>query len=135
MRKLQRMGMAVGLSLMALAMLGMLTGSPSQAAPPAGPLAAPGDCVVTSTLDSGPGSLRQCMLDLQAGATITFDTAIFPPTSPVTITILDSLPYISRDNVTIDAGPGVALVDAIVGGNTYIFNTIDVYLPIIVKQR
>lgn len=34
---------------------------------------------VTSAADTGPGTLRQAMLDMAAGDIITFDTAVFPP--------------------------------------------------------
>ena len=58
-----------------------------------------------------------------------------------TVTLLVNAPSVEKTTVTIyeaiDAGPGVALADAIVGGNTYVFNTetSDTYLPIIRKQR
>ena len=35
--------------------------------------------LVTSVEDSGAGSLRQAILDAQAGDTITFDPLVFPP--------------------------------------------------------
>jgi len=41
--------------------------------------------IVTSTTDSGPGTLRQALLDTQSGDTITFDPAVFPPDKPATI--------------------------------------------------
>jgi len=41
--------------------------------------------VVTSTADSGNGTLRQAMDNAVSGDTITFDTGVFPPGSPVTI--------------------------------------------------
>src|SRR3970282_988863 len=43
--------------------------------------------LVTSAADSGPGTLRQALLDAQNGVTITFDPAVFPPDAPVTIFI------------------------------------------------
>lgn len=46
-----------------------------------------GTLVVTSTADSGPGTLRQALLDAVNGDTIIFDTAVFPPGSPQTITL------------------------------------------------
>jgi hypothetical protein len=58
-----------------------------------------------------------------------------------TVTLLVNAPAVVTAAVTvyeaIDAGPGVALVDAIVGGNTYVFNSeiSSVYLPIILKNR
>ncbi|MFQ6100508.1 MAG: hypothetical protein ACE5OS_04660 [Anaerolineae bacterium] len=41
--------------------------------------------VVTSTADSGPGSLRQALLDAESGDTINFDPNVFPPSAPVII--------------------------------------------------
>ena len=50
-------------------------------------LASPGmgrtdSLVVTSTADSGPGTLRWALLKAQPGATISFDVAVFPPAAP-----------------------------------------------------
>ena len=59
-------------------------------------------CTVTSTLDSGPGSLRACIAQLGAGDMITFDPVVFPPDDPQTITLNSALPAIVTDNVTID---------------------------------
>ena len=39
--------------------------------------------LVTSAADSGPGTLRQALLDAQDGNTITFDPAGFPPSAIV----------------------------------------------------
>jgi len=39
--------------------------------------------IVTSAADSGPGSLRQALLDAQDGDTITFDAVVFPPGATV----------------------------------------------------
>jgi parallel beta-helix repeat protein len=85
--------------------------TPAHAGPPARPLADPGDCVVTTTIDSGAGSLRQCLLDVQAGATITFNTTIFPPGSPATITVLSELPWIFTDSVTLDGSSAGVVLD------------------------
>ncbi|MBK9233450.1 MAG: hypothetical protein IPO15_22050 [Anaerolineae bacterium] len=38
--------------------------------------------LVASRADSGAGTLRQALLNAQAGDTIRFDTAVFPPGSP-----------------------------------------------------
>jgi hypothetical protein len=62
-----------------------------------------GTCVITSTADSGSGTLRQCMEDATSGDTITFDPAVFSPESPVTITLQDNLPTIWQGDLTIDA--------------------------------
>ncbi len=58
--------------------------------------------VVVSTADSGPGTLRQAMLDAASGDTITFDPAVFPPGSPTSIILASALPPISVGNLTID---------------------------------
>ncbi|MGB3716200.1 MAG: hypothetical protein WA996_17405 [Candidatus Promineifilaceae bacterium] len=67
--------------------------------------------VVTSTADSGPGSLRQALLNAQSGDTITFDPAVFPPTAPVIISITGELPHISQGNLTIDASNAGVILD------------------------
>jgi hypothetical protein len=70
------------------------------------------ECVVTTTADSGPGSLRQCILDAQSGDTITFDLAVFPPGSPSTITPTSGpLPDISQGALMIDASNTGVILD------------------------
>jgi hypothetical protein len=61
--------------------------------------------VVTKIADSGPGTLRQALLDAISGDVITFDPypSGFPPNAPATITLLSALPELSRGNLTIDA--------------------------------
>jgi len=70
--------------------------------------AAPQTFVVTTTADSGPGSLRQALLDANAttAATITFDPTIFA--TPQIINLSSNLPTIIR-SVTID-GPDTVRV-------------------------
>jgi titin len=58
--------------------------------------------VVTSTADSGPGTLRQLLLDAESGDVITFDPVVFPPTNPVTISLVSELPHMSQGNITLD---------------------------------
>lgn len=67
--------------------------------------------VVTSTTDSGPGTLRQALLDAQSGDTITFDATVFPPTSPMTITLTSGLPELTQGNLTIDASNAGVILD------------------------
>ena len=67
--------------------------------------------VVTSTADSGPGTLRQALLDAVSGDTIIFDSAVFPPTSPVTIALTTGLPGIDQGNLTIDASNAGVILD------------------------
>ncbi len=59
-------------------------------------------CTVTSTADSGEGSLRQCLQDAAQDDTINFDPAGFPPTKPATITLSSPLPKIVADGLMID---------------------------------
>ena len=58
---------------------------------------------VNSTADSGSGTLRQALLDAQAGDMITFGPAVFPPRAPATIYLTSSLPLISQGNLKINA--------------------------------
>ncbi len=67
-------------------------------------------CTVTSTADSGPSTLRDCLENTHIGDTITFNTTFFPSASPATISLLSTLPVIITDDLTIDAsGAGVIL--------------------------
>ena len=52
--------------------------------------------VVTSAADSGPGTLRQALLDAENGDTIIFDATVFPPTNPTTIYVVSELPLIKK---------------------------------------
>jgi len=70
--------------------------------------------VVTSTADSGVGTLRQALLDAQNSDTITFDTAVFPPSAPATTYLTSPLPGIGQGNLTIDASNAGVILD---GGN------------------
>jgi predicted amidohydrolase YtcJ len=67
--------------------------------------------VVTSTSDSGPGSLRNALQDAQDHDAIIFDRAVFPPDAPATIYLTsDELPPIRANNLILDASDaGVAL--------------------------
>jgi len=67
--------------------------------------------VVTSTSDSGPGTLRQALLEAQAGVTIIFDSAVFPPDDPSTIFLTGELPAISQGHVTIDGSNAGVVLD------------------------
>ena len=58
---------------------------------------------VTSRADSGPGTLRQALLDAENGDFINFDDKIFPPTNPTTIYVNSELPLISQGDITVDA--------------------------------
>jgi len=67
--------------------------------------------IVTSPADSGPGTLRQALLDAQSGDTISFDAVIFPTTAPATIYVSSELPTISVSNLTIDASNAGVILD------------------------
>ncbi len=67
--------------------------------------------VVTSTADSGPGTLRQALLDAQSSDTIIFDSNIFPVNAPATIKLRTGLPHISQGNITIDASNAGVILD------------------------
>lgn len=75
------------------------------------PVAAGKIVVVTSTADSGPGTLRQALLDVQHRDTIIFDPTIFPPSVPVTISVTSELPGIHAGNLTIDASDAGVILD------------------------
>jgi hypothetical protein len=57
------------------------------------------------------------------------------------VTLLVDAPSVETTTVSvyaaIDAGPGIPLADAVVGGNTYIFSTAveEIYLPVILKNH
>lgn len=74
-----------------------------------------GACTVNTTADTGPGSLRDCLQNVAAGATIHFDPLIFPPNTPATIMVLSPLPAITIDNLTIDGSSAGVILD---GSNT-----------------
>ena len=67
--------------------------------------------IVSSTADSGSGTLRQALLDAQSGDTITFDPAVFPPSAPATIYLTTSLPPITQGNLRIDASNAGVILD------------------------
>jgi len=65
--------------------------------------------VVTSTEDSGSGTLREAINKARSGDTIVFDTTIFPPESPATIYLTSGL-SLSQGAITIDgSNAGVIL--------------------------
>jgi len=67
--------------------------------------------VVTSVEDSGPGTLRQALLNAQAGDTITFDAAAYPPDVPAVINLESALPFIDQDYLTLDASNAGVILD------------------------
>ncbi len=109
MRRIYTVTIVIGLPLIALVTIfGPLAAESVQAAPPVRPLQAP--CQVTTTANSGAGSLRECIQNAGNGDTITFNPTDFPPGSPATIALVSGLPNIITDNLTIDGtGAGVIL--------------------------
>jgi parallel beta-helix repeat protein len=79
-----------------------------------------GTCTVTSTADSGAGTLRDCLAVAVAGDTITFNPTNFPPAAPQTINLASNLPGILQNNVTVDASnAGVILNGSAITGDAF----------------
>lgn len=85
--------------------------TPTPAPPTPTPVPRGRTIVVTSTADSGPGTLRQALLDAQRGDTITFDPTVFSPNAPATIYVTSSLPNITQGNLTIDGSNAGVILD------------------------
>lgn len=68
-------------------------------------------CKVTSSADSGSGSLRDCLASVQPGETILFDAAVFPPKNPVIIALQSPLPALESGSITIDASNAGVILD------------------------
>ena len=66
---------------------------------------------VTSSADSGPGTLRQALLEALAGDRIQFSPDTFPKANPSTITLLNRLPDLAAGKVTIDASDAGVVLD------------------------
>ena len=74
--------------------------------------------IVTSADDSGPGTLRQALLEAQDYDIITFDPAVFPPAAPETISVTSSLPPILVNHLMLDASnAGVVLDGSLLSGD------------------
>jgi len=88
-------------------------GSDQQAVPATAPPkdTAGNEIVVTSTADSGDGTLRWALQTARSGDTITFDPAVFPPTNPQIINIYSELPALAWGNMTIDASNAGVIID------------------------
>jgi hypothetical protein len=86
------------------------------------PAREPETIVVTSTADSGAGTLRQALEEAYRGYTITFHSTVFPPTAPVTISVASALPLIDQGNLTIDgSNAGVILDGSTIPTDTWVF--------------
>jgi len=70
-----------------------------------------GACVVTTAADSGAGTLRWCLGNVESGITVTFDVSVFPPTAPVSIALTSPLPSIHQGDITIDASNAGVILD------------------------
>ncbi|MCJ7717125.1 MAG: right-handed parallel beta-helix repeat-containing protein [Anaerolineales bacterium] len=66
--------------------------------------------VVSNVEDSGLGTLRQAILEADAGDTIEFDTAVFPPDQPKVIYLESMLP-LEQGNLNIDATHAGVILD------------------------
>jgi hypothetical protein len=67
---------------------------------------------VISSEDSGSGTLRQALENVQDDDTILFAPTIFPPDSPITIFVSSGeLPHIRASNITIDASNAGVILD------------------------
>jgi len=114
MKKLWILG-TLGIAVLAVTLV-MIGGRGARADVPAVPAAEPARApaatlVVTSTADSGAGTLRLALQTAVTSDTITFDLAVFPPSSPMTIELSSALPAIITDNVIIDASNAGVILD------------------------
>ncbi|MBN1265854.1 MAG: hypothetical protein JXA25_10200 [Anaerolineales bacterium] len=73
--------------------------------------------IVNTTADSGAGSFREALNNAESYDTITFDPEVFDPEDPAAIAILQILPEINRDHLTIDASDAGVVLDG--GGAEY----------------
>jgi len=69
------------------------------------------ELVVSSTSDSGSGTLRWALQTARPGDVILFDRDIFPPHKPATIYPRSELPHLNRGSVTVDASNAGVVVD------------------------
>ena len=66
---------------------------------------------VFSAADSGPGTLRQALLNAGSGDTIFFRASVFGTSNPPTIFVRSALPSLTDGNVTIDASNVNVILD------------------------
>ena len=67
--------------------------------------------LVTSSADSGTGTLREALETVRPGTVIQFSKDIFPKNTPTTITLFSSLPDLNIDNITIDGSNAGVILD------------------------
>ena len=65
---------------------------------------------ISSSADSGQGTLRWALSNAQAGDTIIFDPTVFPPSQPTTISVKSQLPNLVG-NLTIDGSNAGVILD------------------------
>jgi len=97
-----------------------------------------GDIIVTSTLDDGPGTLHQALLDAESGDIIAFDPAVFPPSAPATIFLraedqVSSLPNMTQGNITIDASNVGVILDGSENSGAS-FNALEIYSVVTLSE-
>jgi len=73
--------------------------------------------IINTTTDSGAGSFREALNNAEPYDTITFDPEVFNPEAPAAIMILQILPELNRDHLTIDASDAGVILDG--GGAEY----------------
>jgi hypothetical protein len=67
--------------------------------------------IVTSTADSGPGTLREALTQAPPDTLIAFDHTVFPPGNPTRISLLSPLPELWQGSITIDASNAGVILD------------------------
>ena len=71
-----------------------------------------GTCTVTSTANTGSGTLRNCLENQVSGDVITFSPTVFPTSAPATIHVgPERLPFLTQDWITIDASNAGVILD------------------------
>jgi len=75
------------------------------------------EVLVTTTADSGEGSLREALQNQRPGTVIRFDTAVFPVDAPATIFLETPLPNLTTGRVTIDGSDAGVIIDGSLLGN------------------
>ncbi|MEI7727135.1 MAG: choice-of-anchor Q domain-containing protein [Bacteroidota bacterium] len=85
---------------------------------------------VTNVNDSGAGSLRQALIGLCTGGTISFDASVFTSATPRTITLASGITL--DKSLTLD-GPGADVL-AISGGNTVRPFTINSGITVVIQD-
>ncbi len=78
------------------------------------------DFVVTSTENSGAGTLREAVELAESGSTIIFDPTIFDPSLPAAISLSDSI-FLGKGNITLDASNAGVILDGSAGVEAGIF--------------